>query len=306
MVDKQNVTNCTEKELRLDNYDMEYDMETNLLSTETSVYKNKAFAGLELDHIVEEAEKRYQYLWQKYPSLTSNENSQSRRALHFSFQGLALVYVPKEKAWFPPSRCVWVESDVNIPGKVSIANAYPSLEKFFTAALNISKPTVEMYIDSIKAEAKGEASVARIKSTMKLICSLDVEDRDLSSLLDAKVLPIKLANGVRVFASASTKGEGVNFVILENIIHRDAFEGRIDILDFSLEEIRNTRPLLLAMGLQERFSSQLVGETTDVNGGSQDRGMTKTFRNKSQAVVRCVACQGIPLETSSRTESLAG
>lgn len=244
------------------------------------------FAGLEIDKYIEEAEKRYDYLWQKHLSLVGNENPGNWKALQLTFESSALVYIPTENGWRPPSQCVWVKSNAEIPGKASIADAYPLLGTFFTTVLNVSKPTVEMYVDSMKAEAKGNVSAARIKETMRLICTLGVGKKDFSSLVEAKILPVKFANGVGGFASASSKDKCIEFAIVENTIHWNAFEGKIVILDFSLEEIRDTKPLLLAMGLEERFSSKLVKEVTDVRGGSQDHEMTRNLRSKSQAIVR--------------------
>ena len=135
-----------------------------------SVHNSEAFAGLETDEIVEEAEKRYDYLCQKHSLSMSGETSESRKALRSIFEDSALVYVPKENTWCPPSRCVWAESNVKIPGKASIANVYPLKETFFTTVLKISEPNVEMYIESLKAEASGKASAGQIKETMALIC----------------------------------------------------------------------------------------------------------------------------------------
>ena len=246
------------------------------------VCKSKVFAGLETSKTIEEAEKRYDYLCQTH---SNGEDLESREALRSAFEGSALVYIPKENPWRPPSQCVWVESSVKILWKVSIADAYPLKKKFFTAILKILEPTVEMYIDSLKAEAEGKASVGQIKETMALICSLGIGETDLSSLVEAKVLPVKLADGVNSFASASSKDEFQDFAIVDNTIHQDAFKGKIVVLDFSLEEIRDTRPLLLAMGLEERFSSKLVKEVTGVSGGSQDYDMTRNLRIKSLAIV---------------------
>ena len=205
-----------------------------------------------------------------------------------TFESSGLVYIPKENAWCPPSQCVWVKSSVKIPGKASIADTYPSKKAFFTTVLKVSEPTVEMYVDSLIAEAKGKASVAQIKETMTLICGLGVGEVDLSNLIEANVLPVKLANGVGIFASASSKDKIVDFVIMENTLHWNAFKGKIAVLDFSLEEIRDTRPLLLAMGLGERFSSKLVKEVTDVRGGTLHHEMTRNLRVKSQAITRYV------------------
>ena len=267
------------KELRLE----DYDMGRCPPSTKISVCRSKAFPELKIEEFVEEAEKRYHYLWQNHPD---DENAESWKALRFNFEDSALVYIPKENAWYPPSRCVWVKPNVNIPGKASIADAYPRLGTYFTKVLRIPKPTVEMYVESMIAEAKGDISAARIKETMRLICSLGVGENDFSSLVEANVLPIKFANGGGGFASASSKDKCVDFAIVNNTIHWDAFEGKIVILDFSLEEIRDTRPLLVAMGLEERFSSRLVNEVTEVRGGFHDHEMTSNLRIKSQAIVR--------------------
>ena len=236
--------------------------------------------------IIKEAEKRYDYLWQKHSSPVNDENLESRNTLRFTFKDSALVYIPKSNAWLPSSKCVWAESNVKIPGKASIAGAYPLKKAFFTTVLKVLEPTVEMYVESLKAEAKGKASTAKIKEIMALICDLGFEEADLSSLVEAKVLPVKLANGEGSLASASSKDESVDFTIVENAAHQDAFKGKIAALDFSLEEIRDTRPILLTMGLEKRFSSKLVKEVTDVSGGSQDHEMTRYLRIKSQAIVR--------------------
>ena len=257
------------------------------LNNKTSVCKSKAFPGFESHKLREEAKKRYLYLWQKYtPFPIVDETRESWKSLRLTFESSALVYIPEENAWYPPSQCVWVKPNIKIPGKASIADAYPLFDTFFTTVLNIPKPTVEMCVESMIAEAKGNVSAARIKETMRLICSLGVGERDFSSLLEANVLPVKLVNGESGFASASFKDGCLDFAIVESSIDWDAFKGKIVVLDFSLGEIRDTRPLLLAMGLKERFSSELVKEVTEVRGGSKDHEMTRNLRTKSQAIVR--------------------
>ncbi len=252
---------------------------------------SKDFDEFDLDKVGEEAEKRYDFLWLRNLFTSDGENSESLKSLRSTFADSALVYVPKENAWYPPSQCVWVESSVTISSKASIADAYPLKKTFFKNVLKISEPTVQMYVDSLIAGAGGKASVAQIKETMVLICGLGVGEGEtnLLSLVEAKFLPVKLRFGLSGFASASSKNEALEFAIVDNVTHWSAFEGKIAVLDFTLEEIRDTKPLLLAMGLETRFSSKLVKEVTDVSGGSQDREMTEKIRIKSQAIVRYVS-----------------
>jgi hypothetical protein len=155
------------------------------------------------------------------------------------------------------------------------------MEPFFTQTLGVPKPTTRMYMESLKAEANANAPPSRLKEIMVLINSLGAKFADVVGLQEAKVFPIKLTNGTSSLASAS-----FNFAILDNNAHWDTFQGKIAALDFSLEEVRDTRQFLLAIGLEDRFSSKLVKEVTDVKGGSFDQEMTDTLRLKSEAIVR--------------------
>ena len=93
---------------------------------------------------MEEAERRYDYLWQQYSHPINGGNPESPGALRSTFEDSALVYIAKTKAWWPPSQCVWVDSSVRIAEKASIADTYPLRKAFFTTILKISEPTVEM------------------------------------------------------------------------------------------------------------------------------------------------------------------
>lgn len=247
--------------------------------------KDKAFAGFGADRIIEEAEKRYNYLW-NHLSMLVGQGEDVWTPLRSTFEQSALVYVPKDNAWFPPSQCVWVASSIKIPSKASIAGTFSTEKTFFTTALKVSEPTVEMYIESLKAEAAGTPSASRVKATMALISGLDIGESDFSSLLEVPFLPVKLPRGSIIFTSTSPRELSKDFAIVDNVNHSNAFERRIAILDFTLEEIRDTRPLLLALRLEKRFTSNLVKEVTEVKDGSQDYEMTNKLRMKSQYITR--------------------
>ncbi len=232
------------------------------------------------DELYDEVIKRYDYIWQNKDRLIN------RAELQASFEANELIYLPKERAWCPPSRCVWANSDVRIPERASIADIYPSRKTFFTRELNVTEPTVEMYIRSLIRESKGQSCASRMKETMITICRLGVEKADLSDLLNAEVLPIKLSGGASTFTSASSKDASKDFAIIENENHSRAFAGKLSVLDFSLKEIQDTRPFLVALGLKNRFSTKLVEKVTKVEGGSLDRELTRQFRRKSPFILR--------------------
>ena len=234
--------------------------------------------------IAKEAQKRYNYLYQKQSNPINDRDLKSRRALWFAFENSALVYIPQENAWVPPSRCIWAKSHVNIPGKASIAEVYPLLNTFFTNILKVAEPSIEMYIEALKFEVQGNASVVNIIDIMKSISSSNLEDADLSSLRTAKILPVKLADGTH--SLVSPRDGSLDFAVVETDAHWDAFKGKIAALDFSIEEVRDTRPLLLAIGLRPRFSTQLVREVTIAGDNfQQDHDMTRNLQDKDIALI---------------------
>ena len=281
MIDQKDIFDCLKGI-----HSRDHANERTHLVAKSSSYSREAFTGLGIDQISKEAESRYEYLWRKYCFPEKIYRQESQDSLWSNFEDAELVYVPNQNTWCPPSQCIWAESGVKIPEKFSIADAYPSNETFFTTILVISKPTVDMFVDSLIAESKGNGSKDKIKEIMVLICGLGVGDSDLSKLIETPVLPIRLASGKISFRSASSGRKFLDYVVLETTIHCDAFKGLIDFLDFTIEEIRDIKPLLIAMGLNKLFSSRLVREVTDVNGGCADLEMSKTLRAKSQAVTR--------------------
>ena len=148
------------------------------------------------------------------------------------------------------------------------------------------EPTVEMYIGSLVAEARKNAPAARLKGIMTLISSLGVEAKDVVCLSGAKVFPTKLANGQTCLSSANVGFGEHGFVIMDTTAHSKAFSGKIAALDFSIEDISDTRAFLLANGLDTRFSSKLVENVTTVAGGVPEYEITQSLRGKAQAIIR--------------------
>lgn len=104
--------------------------------------------------------------------------------------------------------------------------------------------------------------------------------------MQERVLPIKLESGKTTFASAVPEGSSFAFAIMENNNQWHAFKDKVPILDFSLGEIEDTKPLLLALGLGAQFSSRLVKVVREVKGSILHREMTNELRNKSRAIAR--------------------
>jgi len=105
-------------------------------------------------------------------------------------------------------------------------------------------------------------------------------------LQKSNIFSVKTTNGQKIFTIGSA-----DFAIVDRVEYGLAFAGKIRILDYSIEEVRACRPLLLALGLRRQHLSELVEETTMVQGGVLSNRLSQDFQSKAYALFRYV---GIP------------
>ena len=149
----------------------------------------------------------------------------------------------------------------------------------------VEEPTTAMYILSLKSNARNWQAVSKIEEKMVLVRNLGVTADDVAEILRAKIFPIKLPEGESRFAAASTKTGPPKYVILDNTPHKNVFWGKVAYLDFSIEELRDTRGFLTACDLESQRTSSLVEKVTNV-GGTQDKDMARIIQSKALALVR--------------------
>lgn len=138
-----------------------------------------------------------------------------------------------------------------------------------------------MFIASLKVEAMKQDPVSKLKEIMILISRLGVEPRDIETLREAAVFPVKLSSGeMRLYSDSK------DFFVLDTLAHQQAFQGKVTSLDFSLEDIRDARLFLFACGFRERFTSEIVEEVTEPQSSEPEHEVTKNLRLKAKAIVR--------------------
>ncbi len=91
---------------------------------------------------------------------------------------------------------------------------------------------------------------------------MDPSTDNVKELLLCNIFSVKLTNGQRVFTNTTA-----DFAINDRSEYGAAFAGKIRVLDYSIEEVRACRPLLLALGMKGRHLSEMVEEITTVQDG---------------------------------------
>ncbi|KAH8586657.1 hypothetical protein B0O99DRAFT_585566 [Bisporella sp. PMI_857] len=220
----------------------------------------------------------YRRLWREF------EHDSNLAKIRNIMEELELVYLPSENSWHPLSSCIWAGDHIRIPGKVAIKSHYSTLEDFFCRVLDVPKPSLEMHVQALKQLARTlpTPSASAIKQSIMLISSMDPTENDVKDLRRSRIFSVRTTSGQISFADSAA-----DFAIVDRSEYGIAFAGKINLLDYSIAEVRACGSLLLALGLKRLHLSILVEETTKVQDGVISTNLTRNFRLKAYALFRC-------------------
>ena len=138
-----------------------------------------------------------------------------------------------------------------------------------------------MHVEALKRKASNDPDKRDIFQAVLNICAFNPTPETLEKLSDCKCLPVKLKSGIRQWCDRSGR-----FAIVDRREYERSFAGKIDVLDFSMEETHAIKPFLLGLGLEERYMSKAVKEETKALDGSIDQRLTQDLRKKAYAICR--------------------
>lgn len=180
------------------------------------------------------------------------------------FEAKCLILVLPQADWHRPSSCLWTDN-ARISGKAAIAGQFTELKEFFVLRLGVETPNISMFVEELKCLANANKSppVDTVVALIKEINSWGPSEEALLELKLSNVLPVKGTDGVLILRKPTDI-----FAIADRMEYKNAFRGKVSILDFSLEVVHGLRPFLSALRLESRYMSHTVEETTTVNASS--------------------------------------
>jgi len=173
-----------------------------------------------------------------------------------SFEKHALIYDMLAKKWAAPSACLW-SKDAQVPGKSTISGQYEDLKDLFVGVLKVKIPDLRLLVEELKRVAQSSPSINDIKSLIWQINTFDPTVGDLEKLHGSKIFPIRKANG-----RLELRTRLARFSIIDRQPWADAFEGKLDFLDFSLKEVRTLEPFLSHMEVGGYLSEVVIEKSS--------------------------------------------
>lgn len=199
-----------------------------------------------------------------------------------SFESKGLIYVPSQIKWYPPSSCIWVKS-TRITGKVAIASEFPQLEDFFIRTLGVEQASKSTFIMELETLCRVEPHpfIPRIKELLWEINSWRPSKSDLAALKPLSFLPVKEPEGELCLRKITD-----TFVLFDRMGHVDIFKAKVANLDFDMEDLRSLRPIISALGLDNRYTSRLVEENSRAQHAILETSLSRDLQLRAYAIFR--------------------
>jgi hypothetical protein len=200
-----------------------------------------------------------------------------------SFEKDALIYDMLGQDWAAPSTCLW-SKDAQVPGRSTISGQYKDLKDLFVGVLKVKIPDLRLLVEELKRVAQSSPSTNDIKSLIWQINTFAPTIEDLDKLRGSKIFPVRKANG-----RLELRTRLARFSIIDRQPWADAFEGKLDFLDFSLKEVRTLEPFLSCMEVGG-YLSEVVIEKSSFQGilPEPSAQRTRALRRRAYALSRYV------------------
>lgn len=179
---------------------------------------------------------------------------------------------------------MWTD-DTRISGKIALIRHYADLQAFFVQRLGVEEPDIDTYITELQLLTTNYQTppLEKVKGLIKEINSFEPRTGALDRLTSSNILPVK---GLDDKTGLSTTSD--LFAIVDRSGYGSAFQGKVPVLDFSIEDVRDLRPIISALNLEGRYMSRLVIESSEVKDSSRKENLSSRVQKRAYALLRYV------------------
>jgi len=205
------------------------------------------------------------------------------RILGVFFEEYMLIYDMLGQNWTAPSKCLW-SKDAQVPGKSIISGQYGNLKDFFVRVLKVKIPDLRLLVKELKRAAQSSPSINDVKSLIWQINTFAPTIKDLDKLRESRIFPVRKTNGELELQTRLAR-----FSIVDRQPWADSFQGKLDVLDFSLKEVRTLEPFFSSMEVGG-YLSEVVIEKSSLQSipPKPSTRRTRDLRRRAYALSRYV------------------
>jgi hypothetical protein len=205
------------------------------------------------------------------------------------FHDSELIFALPDK-WLSPEKCIWYENG-QIKGRVNLYPQY-DLRRFLVGFLEIQVPDVGMLVSELKSVATSTKSVETAKKLILDISALGPSKTELKTLWKYAIYPVRVGNQPPQLRKRDRDFAIVDRERLSRALQGPVVKGALAVLDFlEIEDVRRLRDFIVACGIEDRYLSDVVEETSAVPGRvadllEPDPSLTSSLRRRAHALFR--------------------
>ena len=207
-----------------------------------------------------------------------------------SFETEALIYFDNNGTpeWHKPSECVWSDT-THIHGKFAINAQYSDFKGLFVEELQVPPLDLMMVFNQLLEARLLNLPVSEVKELLKTLNSFlrsEPSPPSPSRILNARVFPVREPSSGNVTLCTSN----TQFTLLDRAGPPSRFIEMVRVLDFTLHEFNQLKPLLAWLRLESRYLSRCVKETSRLGDGAHApiSQPHRDLRRKAYALLRYV------------------
>ena len=140
-----------------------------------------------------------------------------------------------------------------------------------------------LYVKELKSLCKSKTAPlhSEVRDLLQEINACKPSAEDLSPLQSLDFLPIK-----DVDTTVRLKSTSDLFTIIDREEHERMFRNLVATLDYDMENVHKLRYLIVALGLQDKYSHAMASESTSAKNSSKSIKLTNNFQRKAYALFR--------------------
>ncbi|RSL83280.1 hypothetical protein CEP51_004600 [Fusarium floridanum] len=202
-------------------------------------------------------------------------------------ENMIIAVAPGESViWLNSSDCTWAPK-LDSPEVNDLSKHYPELKDFFTKFLGIQKNDAGLVFDSLVNVASLSPGNTRDDTARGLLVAVSQKIPEYGHVLDKEkflrspVFPVLTPDGDVLLCAAT-----MEFSISDRKYLKDAFIGKLNLLDFDPKTVWMLDNLLVWAGLEERYLSRKVEEMGPASDDFKSIELSGEISSKASQLLR--------------------
>ncbi|UKZ78366.1 hypothetical protein TrVFT333_006103 [Trichoderma virens FT-333] len=228
----------------------------------------------------------YISLWEFLRKKTSNE---ARELIRRNFASKALIYTKSDECWNTVSQCLW-SCATTIRSKKVLEGDYKEMRSLFVGILGVETLNLGLIYTELSKLGESTPTVELVKEQLfafrdHLNTIRDYPDVKPDLMRKFKIFPVRQPGINQNIQFCDGNAE---FAIADRRPLEDNFRQKIRTLGFTFDEIHALGPVIRWLGLEERYLSRLVTETSKVEESDRvlNYSLSRNIESRARALCR--------------------